>query len=138
MSGFEVVGAIAAAGQFLEQGLKVYGLYRSIRHQIQDAPEEIHQRTERMESFEAVARNIRDTKAFQTTQTERILTRCDGYASSLSTILEGIKFKSEDPLVKKTWSAVGGLRKEKEILGLFNMLDEEQGLLSLHLQTLDS
>lgn len=138
MSGFEVLGAVAGAGQFIEQGSKIVGLVRAICDQVKDAPEEIRQRLERLENFKSIAKRISDTKLFQTTETEKILTRCDGCIKSLSSILEGIRFNSQDTIMKKTWKAVGGLAQQNEILKLFEELDQERGLLTLHLQALSS
>ncbi|KAH6867370.1 ankyrin repeat-containing domain protein [Thelonectria olida] len=128
MSGFEVVGAVVAAGQLIEQGLKIGILVKSIHDQIQDAPEEIQQRLERLESLRVIVQRIRDAPSLQTVEAERILTRCDGYARSLCSSLEAIGFETKDSLGKKTWRAVCGLYQEKEILKLFETLDQEQGL----------
>lgn len=41
MSGFEIVGAIAAAGQLVEQGSNVIRFIRAVRSQIADGPEQM-------------------------------------------------------------------------------------------------
>ncbi|CAM1509880.1 Fc.00g002150.m01.CDS01 [Cosmosporella sp. VM-42] len=132
MSGFEVLGAVAAAGQFVEQGSKIVKLAKSVYGQFQDAPEQVQQRLERLEDFIAIAERIRQTKALQTTETERILNRCQADTVQLRSKLEATKFKSDDPFRKKAKKAISGVMEEDDVLKLFDTLDKELSPLGLH------
>ncbi|KAI5462798.1 hypothetical protein BGZ63DRAFT_402159 [Mariannaea sp. PMI_226] len=133
MSGFEAIGAIAAAGQFVEQGSKIIRLAKSIYDQFQDAPEQVQQRLERLEDLISIAERIRQTKALQTAETERILDRCQAHAAQLQLRLEATSFKGDDPFGKKAKRAIRGVMEEEDVLQLFDTLDKELGPLGVHL-----
>lgn len=137
MSGFEVIGAIAAAGQFIGQGLKLVRLIETVYSQIRDAPDEIKERLERLESFASIAKRIRNNESLQTSEAEKILLRCEHHVQKLQSCLEAIAFKADDPLKQRAWIALCSLGEEDEILKIFEKLEREQSLLVLHFSDLN-
>lgn len=125
MSGFEVIGAVAAAGQFVEQGIKIVKLVESVYNQFEDAPALIQQRSERLGDFILIAERIARTKALQTTEAESILNRCRAHAAKLRSKLESTDFNDNDSLGKKARRAIGGVMEEEAVLKLFDTLDKE-------------
>jgi len=55
MSGFEVIGAVAAAGQFIEQTIAIAKLIHAVRGKVRDAPAEIQQWHDELETLGAIA-----------------------------------------------------------------------------------
>lgn len=125
MSGFEVIGAVAAAGQFVEQGIKIVKLVKSVYGQLEDAPGQIQQRSERLRDLISIAERIEQTKALQTTEAESILNRCRAHAAQLLSKLESIDFNRNDSFGKKAMRAVGGVMEEEDVLKLVDTLDKE-------------
>ncbi|KAM5347736.1 hypothetical protein ACJ41O_007560 [Fusarium nematophilum] len=138
MSGFEVLGAVAAAGQFIEQGFKIAGVVKSIHGAFDDGPTEIQRRLDRLQSLMGLSKRIKETECLQTAEAAEILKRCEAAATDLRARLEALDFQSQDSLGKKTWRAVCSLMEEEEILKAFDTLDQEQNLLSLHIAALNS
>ncbi|KAK3364002.1 hypothetical protein B0T25DRAFT_597681 [Lasiosphaeria hispida] len=83
MSGVEVVGIVAAVGQFVEQTVKVVQLVQAVRRKSRGAPAEIQQWIQEIETLKDIATEVQRTAALQTPQIERILRRCDGHSRSL-------------------------------------------------------
>ncbi|KAF4947104.1 hypothetical protein FGADI_10667 [Fusarium gaditjirri] len=133
MSGFEALGAAAAAGQFLEQGYKIAKFCHALYRQVKDGPEAIRQRIEQLESLQAVATRIRNTESLQTAEAEKILVRCRNTAEKLLSLLGNLNFDPDDSTTTKTWRAACSMHKEEEILEQFRILNEEKSTLNLHI-----
>jgi len=80
MSGFEVIDAVAAAGQFIEQTIAIAKLIHAVRGKVRDAPAEIQQWHDELETLGAIASRIQATAALQTPQIENILLRCSAHS----------------------------------------------------------
>lgn len=132
MSGFETLGAIAAAGQFIAQSIKLFRFIDTVRSHLKDAPAEIQERLERLESFASIAKQVQNNESLQTPEAAKVLLRCEKHIQKLQSSLEAIKFKAEDPVSQKTWRTLCGLREEAEIIQMFAKLEQEQSLLLLH------
>ncbi|KAK1993166.1 ankyrin [Colletotrichum falcatum] len=132
MSGFEVVGAVAAAGQFLEQGYKVAGFIRAVVSQVADGPEQITAWLEELETLNGIAEQIRSTAKLHSDETERILVRCEGLARRLEAQLRSLSFSPEERTLRKTWRAICTLDQEDGIMKIMqSLVREKQSLNSL-------
>ncbi|RKK08293.1 hypothetical protein BFJ68_g17270 [Fusarium oxysporum] len=138
MSGFEALGAAAAAGQFLEQGYKIAKFCHALYRQVKDGPEAIRQRIEQLESLQAVATRTQNTESLQTAEAEKILVRCRNTAEKLLSLLGTLNFDPDDSTTTKTWRAACSMHKEEEILEQFRILNEEKSMLNLHISNLIS
>ncbi|KAF4450039.1 ankyrin repeat [Fusarium albosuccineum] len=119
----EVVGIIAASGQFLEQSLKIYSLSKKLLDQINDAPKEIEEWRDELQGLQKLVAAIETSPALQTDDLEPIVNQCKSVANVLSDILAQIEFSSTDSFGHKTWKAIGGLAKEAEIRDLFGQIE---------------
>ncbi|KAF3076336.1 hypothetical protein CFAM422_001605 [Trichoderma lentiforme] len=138
MSGFEIIGAVAAAEQFAEVLFKTIKLAKSVADQFQDGPNRIQQKIERLESLASLAKQIQNTKSLQTEDIGKILTRCEWHGQSLQDLLQKISFNCHDSIQKKTWRAIAGLKQEANISKLFDNLDHEYNSLNTHINLPDS
>ncbi|KAK3352520.1 hypothetical protein B0T25DRAFT_542167 [Lasiosphaeria hispida] len=135
MSGVEVIGIVAAAGQFIEQTVKVVQLVQEVRRKSRDAPAEIQQWIQEIETLKDIATEVQRTAALQTPQIEGILRRCDDRSRSLCTILDTISCEADANFGKKTWAAINGVAQEGSIRALFGDLEREKSSLITHITT---
>ncbi|KAK4085044.1 uncharacterized protein Triagg1_34 [Trichoderma aggressivum f. europaeum] len=133
MSGFEIIGAVAAAEQFAEVAFKTIKLIKSVADQIQDGPDQIQQKIGRLEGLASLAKQIQNTKSLQTEDIGKILTRCECHVQSLQNLLQKISFNRRDSIRKRTWRAISGLKQEANISNLFDDLDHEYNSLNTHM-----
>jgi hypothetical protein len=133
MSGFEVVGAVAAAGQFTEQLITVGKLIRSVQQQMRDGPAETLQRLQELETFRGIVEQIRAIDPLQTKAAGDMFVRCEGYVQQLTTIFQDINSDAKDSLTRRTWKAVVGVAREEDILKLLSALEREKASLQLHI-----
>ncbi|KAL6816354.1 ankyrin repeat-containing domain protein [Trichoderma camerunense] len=133
MSGFEIIGAVAAAEQFAEVLFKTIKLAKSVANQFQDGPNQIQQKIERLESLASLAKQIQNTTSLQTEDIGKILTRCEWHVQSLQDLLQKISFNCHDSIQKKTWRAITGLKQEANISKLSDNLDHEYNSLNTHI-----
>ncbi|KAM5356900.1 hypothetical protein ACJ41O_003546 [Fusarium nematophilum] len=138
MSGIEIIGAVTASLQLIQQASKLGTLVKSIRDRVQDAPDEIAQRAGRLEGLEYIAKRIQKTEGLQTDEARKILIRCHEIVNSLRPRLLEIEFKAEDSRIKKTWRAICGQVEEDDIFKLFEALNQEENLLNLHISSLNT
>jgi hypothetical protein len=132
MAGVEVFGALAAASQLTEQGLKItifiYDLYAKIR----DAPESIRKQSVQVEQLIDIARLVKHNPTLQTVLVESILRNCVAEAEKLHEILGKISTAAKDGRVRKLWKALDGMAT------LFAKLEQEKSSLALCIETIDS
>ena len=131
MSGFEVIGAVAAAGQFLEQGIKVVRIIRKLHDQVQNPM--FRQQCEKLEEFNKLATRIQSlkSKSLQMDEIAGILVRGTQITSQLAKLFEEITPEPNAGLVERTWKAVGGLTREAAIQELFQKIESEKSSLIL-------
>ncbi|KAK7756001.1 hypothetical protein SLS62_001944 [Diatrype stigma] len=120
MSGFELLGAFAAAGQ------------------IQDTPNEIQNLLGEIDTLCNLSKDIQSTPALQTQEIAKVLQRCLLYIDKLKIVLEKIQFDEADSELKKVRKAVEGLIHDKEIVDLFGNLDREKSSLQLNIDVINS
>jgi hypothetical protein len=138
MTGVEVLGALAAASQLTEQGLKISIFISDLYAKVRDAPESIRKQSVQVKQLIDIARLIKHNPPLQTALVESILRNCVGEAEKLQEILGKISTAAGDARVKKLWKALDGVTKEKKILTLFAKLEREKSSLALCIETIDS
>jgi hypothetical protein len=134
MAGVEILGALAAASQLTEQGLKIADLYAKIR----DAPESIRKQSVQVEQLIEIAKLVKHNPPLQTALVESILRNCVSEAEKLLEILGKISTAAGDGRVKKLWKTLDGVTKEKRILALFANLEREKSSLAVCIEAIDS
>ncbi|KAH7198799.1 uncharacterized protein B0J16DRAFT_379244 [Fusarium flagelliforme] len=92
----EVVGLIAASGQFIEESIKIIKIARAARDKYRDAPKE--------------------TDNWQQQDIVSTLDRCKAISNSLLHTLDAIQFSESDSFRHKTWRAAVSFLKEEEIV----------------------
>src|SRR2546421_3656951 len=130
MTGVEVLGALAAASQLTEQGLKISIFVSDLYTKVRDAPESIRQQSVQVKQLIDIARLIKHNPPLQTALVESILRNCVGEAEKLQEILGKISTAAGDGRVRKLWKALDGVTKEKKILTLFASLEREKSSLA--------
>jgi len=133
MSGVEIIGIVAAAGQFIEQTVKVVQLVQEVRNKSRNAPAEAQQWIQEIETLRDLATRVQMTTALQTPHIEDILRRCDDHSRNLCTILDTISCEADANLGKKTWAAISGVAQEGKIKALFDNLEREKSSLIAHI-----
>ena len=135
MSGVEAIGIIAAAGQFIEQTIKIARLVQAIRNKARDAPAETQQWVEELETLKDIATKVQGTAALQTPQVEKILRRCDTHSRNLLAVLESISYEADASYGEKTWAAINGVAREGKIKDFFGDLEREKSSLTAYIAT---
>ena len=133
MAGVEVIGIVAAAGQFIEQTVKVVRLVQEVRSKSRNAPAEIQQWIQEIETLKDIAITVQRTAVLQTPQIEAILQCCGDRSRSLCAILDTISCDEDATFGKKTWSAICGVAQEGKIRALFGDLEREKSSLNAYL-----
>ncbi|KAJ3543358.1 hypothetical protein NM208_g3618 [Fusarium decemcellulare] len=119
----EVIGIVAASGQFLEQSIKIVNLSKRLLDQIQDAPRDIAAWREELLGLQKLVAAIETSPALQVDDLEPIINKCKSVSNVLSEIFASIYFDSANSFGHKTWKAIGGLAKESEIKDLFGKIE---------------
>ena len=138
MAGVEVLGALAAASQLTEQGLKIAIFISDLYSKVRDAPESIRKQSVQVEQLINIARLIEHNPSLQIDSVGSILRNCTGEAEKLKEILENISTAAGDGKARKLWKALDGVAKEKRILALFASLEREKSSLALCIETIDA
>ena len=134
MSGLEVVGAVAAASQLIEQVLKIVQLFSKFR----DASESHSRHFVHIEQLIKIALLVKKNQPLHTAVMEFTLRQCLSRATRLLKILSKICAASGDGKVMKWKKALARVTKEKEILVLLAELEREKSSLTLCISTIDS
>jgi predicted RNase H-like nuclease (RuvC/YqgF family) len=128
----EVVGLVAAGGQFIEESIKIIKIAKAARDKYRDAPKEIENWQQQVESLKALVESIppslRDAKEIVST-----VDRCKAISNSLLHTLDAIQFSESDSFRHKTWRAAVSVLKEGEIRSSFSELEQLKSSLSLHI-----
>lgn len=101
MSGVEVLGALAAASQLAEQGLKTALFIADLCSKIRAAPESIHKQSTQLEQLISIAKLIEANPALQTDAVESILRSCVRNVEHLQKILTSISAAAETAKPRK-------------------------------------
>jgi len=134
MDAVTILGAAAAASQFVEFGLEIIAFVSSLYSKIRDAPDLICKRSDQLHNLIDIAKQIKDTPSLQTDTTAAILCHCIGESKELLDILRKISATTGDGIVKKAWKAVDGVAKEKRILDILGDLERQKTLLMLDIE----
>jgi len=138
MAGVEVLCALAAASQLIEQGLKIGTFISDLYSKVRDPPESIRKQSVQVEQLITVVRLIEHNPSLQVDSVGSILRNCTGEAEKLKEILENISTAAGDGKARKLWKALDGVAKEKKILALFANLEREKSSLALCIETIDA
>lgn len=129
----DVVGLIAASGQFIEQGNKIIKLYKDLHDRVRDVPTEMPKRIEVVEDLIRLCEGIKTRPSLETSHTLHALEACTNTAEELCKLFRGITFTADDPLSHKTWMAIVGKAKDSEINNKFHELEGHKASLGLGL-----
>lgn len=129
MSGVEVISLVAAAGQFIEQTVKIVQLIKEVRGKWRNAPAETQQWIQEIETLKDIAGKVQQISALQTPEVAAILLRCEERSRCLHTLLSAISCEADANLGKKMWAAIIGVAQEGEIKAIFEDLEREKSSL---------
>lgn len=128
----EVVGLVAASGQFIEESIKIIKIAKAARDKYRDAPKEIDNWQQQVESLqqlvESIPSSLRDVKEIVSA-----IDRCKAINNSLLHTFDSLQFSESDSFRHKTWRAAVSLLKEGEIRSSFSELEQLKSSLSLHI-----
>ena len=137
MTGLEVLGALVAASQLVDQGLKITIAISDLYSKIRDTPETIQRQSLQVDQLIDIANLIKQNPSLQTHLVDAILRTCTAEAAKLPSILAKVSATTDDGRIKKAWKAVDGASKEKIILVLFAKLEQGKSSLALCIETID-
>lgn len=138
MSGFEIVGAVAAGCQFAEHLITVGKLIHAVYNQVQDGPAEILQRFQELETFGDIVEQVNSIEPLQTDIAKEIFSRCDRHTHQLTGIFHNIHPATTASLRQRTWKGIVGVAKEEEILKILSTLEREKASLQLHIDAINT
>ncbi|KAH9437280.1 hypothetical protein MCOR02_000934 [Pyricularia oryzae] len=128
---------IAIVTGVAQVGIKLAGIIKEVRERTKDVPQELSDWQGQIEAFNEITRAVQKEDFLRTAEVCKILERCleklDRIAGDLAELQTEL-----DSLVKKTWSAVCGEKKEDDIRKKFSAFAEELGPLQIQLQLLSS
>lgn len=119
----EIVGLVAASGQFLEESIKIVKLSKALYDKVQDAPEEIELWRSQINRLQELVTDVRDSPTLHTAQINATIEDCEKVGHRLCQIFDRLDFDTTDPLGRKTWRAIRGLANEDEIRDLFSQIE---------------
>ncbi|KAF5004190.1 hypothetical protein FDECE_9328 [Fusarium decemcellulare] len=128
----EVVGLIAASGQFIEQSIKIVQGIKTVYDKIQNAPEEIQSWQSQISSLKELTNEVKATPSLQTPGIGDTIKQCDQVSKRLNQTFERVNFKSSDSRHFQIRKAIEGLAKESEVQELFTQLERHRN--QLHTQ----
>ncbi|KAM0558091.1 hypothetical protein ACHAPJ_005258 [Fusarium lateritium] len=133
----EVVGLVAASGQFVEQSIKIVKLSKKIRDKFNDAPQELEGWREEIESLQKVVHRIQTTPALQIKDVKPIINQLKDTGGELLKVFNDIGFLEKDSFGHKSWKVAVGLSKEDEIRGLLAKMERLKSTLYIHLSIIN-
>ncbi|KAF4977688.1 hypothetical protein FZEAL_5829 [Fusarium zealandicum] len=131
----EVVGIIAATGQFIQQGPKLYQLVTDLRDKLKDSPAELISWREDIQTLNVLVADLEKYPTLQTESVKITIVKYRATTAALVHILQSLEFSPKAPLTHRTWKAIGGLNREKEISGLFLEIERMKTSLILAINT---
>lgn len=128
----EVVGLVAASGQFIEESIKIIKIAKAAREKYRDGPREIENWQQQGESLqqlvEGIPPSLRDAK-----EVISIVDRCKTISKELLRTFDTMRFSESHSFRHKIWRAAVSLLNEEEIRSLFSELEQLKSSLSLHI-----
>jgi len=132
MSGVEILGIIASAGQVALYGLQFIAFLSKIPEKIKDSPGEIEQHLGDIQQLLGITEDIQQTTY---PQNPIVLTNLDYIhcqAKHLATVLDNILRKHSKTSIKAYWQILRG-REEKQISAIFDNLEKAKSALTLYI-----
>lgn len=126
-----ILGAIAAASQLAEQGLKITLLLCQIGSQVRDARDTTNRRVEQVEQLISIARQIILNPSLQTENVASVLKTCLDETGALDRVLRKLVISSKHNRVLRFAKSLKAVTKEREINSHFESLERIKGLLTL-------
>jgi hypothetical protein len=129
----EVIGLVAAGGQFIEQSTKIIKLSIKVRDKYKDGPKEVASWQHQIESIQKVVENVLQSPSLRTNDVKFTIDQCKSASDSLLKVFEEIQFDETDSFGQKTWRVALALSKEEEIRTLFIQLEQLKSTLDIHI-----
>ncbi|KAL3425795.1 kinesin light chain [Phlyctema vagabunda] len=137
MSGLEILGAAAAASQFIVYGTKVIDFLIKVR----EAPNAIEKQIIHIRQLVEVSKLVEQSPHLNSgtsgSSLQKILKPCEIEIKYLDNILVE-KFPGKQHSIKATWKSLLAVSKEKEIIAAFTTLERLKSSLILCISTTDS
>ncbi|KAF4637077.1 hypothetical protein G7Y89_g980 [Cudoniella acicularis] len=138
MDPLTLLGAVAAASQFVEQGIKITQLLRELYSKVQEAPEHVRKQIVHIEQLIDIAGLIIQNPSLQKDSVASILGTCLRQAVDIQNLLKRVSVADKDGRLKKTQKSFVAVMKEKELGVLFEGLEREKSALALCIQESNS
>ncbi|GKU22155.1 unnamed protein product [Fusarium langsethiae] len=129
----EVVGLVAAGGQFIEQSVKIIKLSKKVRDRYKDAPKEIEGWQRQIESLQKVIKTVCQSPSLQIRDVSSTINQCKSVSDFLLDVFNKIQFSSSDSFGQRTWRVAISFTKEEEIGALFNQLEQLKSTLDIQI-----
>ncbi|RGP73575.1 hypothetical protein FLONG3_6312 [Fusarium longipes] len=129
----EVVGLVAAGGQFVQQSIKIIQLSKKIRDKYKDAPQEVQGWQHQIETLQKVVENVRQSPSLQVEDVSSTIEQCKSVSDSVLDIFDKIQFDGKDSFRHKTWRVAISFSKEEEIQALFSQLEQLKSTLDIQI-----
>jgi hypothetical protein len=126
-----ILGALAAATQLAQNGLKLTLFLCELSSQIRGSRDSTNQRIEQLQQLTSIARLIISNPLLRTDEMGSILQVCLNETRKLDKILQNLRICSTDKRsvrLRRSWKAVW---KEKEINTHFQNLERMKGMIGL-------
>jgi hypothetical protein len=138
MDPLSILGAVAAASQLFEQGLKITSFLYELYGKAKEAPESIQKQTVKVEQLIDLALLVKENPSLQTEAVASILRTCLRTAEQFQKTLKKVSIADEDGKWKKAGKVASALFKDKEIIQYFDEIEKEKTSLVLCIQEIDS
>ena len=126
-----ILGAMAAASQLAEQGLKITLFLCQLGSQIRGSRESTGRRVEQVEQLISIARQIISNPSLQTETMASVLKTCLEETGNLDKLLQKLVISSKHNRALRVARSFKAVVKEREINAHFDNLERIRGLLSL-------
>lgn len=126
-----VLGAVSAASQLADQGLKITIFLCQLGSQIRGARKSTHKRVEQVEQLVSIAKQIISNPSLQTDTMASILQTGLMEIRKLEKLLRNLVISAKHSTPVKLIRSLKAAMKEKEINSYFDNIERIKGLLSL-------
>jgi hypothetical protein len=130
MSGVEILGIIASAGQVAQYGLIFIALVSAMYEKIKDAPGAIEQQLGKIKQLLSITEHIQQTSRHRNPTVHAHIESIHLEARKLAAILEGLSEQYNRHSIKGYFQILKG-REEKRICAIFDTLEKAKSDLTL-------
>jgi hypothetical protein len=138
MDPLSVLGAVSAASQLIEMGLKLTLFLSELYSKTQDAPELVRKRTVQIEQLVDLSRLIINNPSLQRDSIASALSTCLRTVQQFQEVLKKVSVAEDDGKFQRARKGFAAVVKEKEIVRFINDLEREKSSLILCIQEIDS